>query len=219
LTEPHLRLGATKLNSSFSRSGTRRHHRLSGALPTTTALWSRAAAEIASAAHTARSHTAPTHPAPVAGLLVHCTPQPAPGCTAEPNSLPPIISARGCARIRGSTTAAYHAHGALLRCRCTLHPSTPSSQPASPPPCTAHPAPHNPGDTSPVTSLPDCGAPHEHIPPSTLVLHQWPPPAQLLSWRPLPHITPSPFSSTEMPCCIPQRRSVVCPPLACVCHS
>ena len=102
-----------------------------GHAPTTTLHDGRAAATASAAL------SPPTHPAPVTGLLVHCTPQPAPGCAAEPNSLPPSISARGCTRIRGSTTAARHAHGAL----------------------------------------------------------------------------------PAMPCCIPQRSSVVCSPLAWVCHS
>ena len=84
--------------------------------PPTTTLHDGRAAATASAAL-----SPPTHPAPVTGLLVHCTPQPAPGCAAEPNSLPPSsISARGCTRIRGSTTAARHAHGALPAIPCCI---------------------------------------------------------------------------------------------------
>ena len=90
----------------------------------------------------------------------------------NPNSVPPsslLVAARGSGAAP-LQHAMHTARSSAVAARSTL--SAPSSQPASSPPCTAHPAPHNPGDTSPVMSLPDCGAPHEHIPPSTLVLYQ-----------------------------------------------
>ena len=139
------------------------------------ALRSRVAAEIAPSAHTAPSHPAPVAPAPVAALLVHCTPQPAPCCAAEPKSLPPsslLVAARG-----SGAAPLQHAMHAMHTARSSAVAacSTRSHLPRSPPP---HPLARrtlrhtNPGDTSPVMSLPDCGVPHEHIPPSTLVLCQ-----------------------------------------------
>ena len=79
--------------------------------PTTTLHDGRAAATASAAL------SPPTHPAPVTGLLVHCTPQPAPGCAAEPNSLPPPASLLVAARGSGAAPLQHAMHTARsLQC-------------------------------------------------------------------------------------------------------
>ena len=101
--------------------------------PTTT-LHHGGAAEIASAAHTAPSHTAPTHPVPVAGLLVHCLPQPAPGCAAQPNSLPPPPPSSLLVAARGSGAAPLQHIMHTARSSAVTAHSTRVHLPRSPPP-------------------------------------------------------------------------------------
>ena len=82
-----------------------------GHAPTTTLHDGRAAATASAAL------SPPTHPAPVTGLLVHCTPQPAPGCAAEPNSLPPPASLLVAARGSGAAPLQHAMHTARsLQC-------------------------------------------------------------------------------------------------------
>ena len=103
----------------------------------------------------------------------HCTPHPAPGCVAEPQSLASsslLVAAResGAAPLQHSMHTARSS--AVAACSARAH------LPRSPRP--SHPLARRTlrhttlVTTSPVMSLLDCGAPHEHILPSTLVLCQ-----------------------------------------------